>query len=440
MATTSQNLEAIANNVAALARESAIILEKGKSVETKETYKDPSSYTADDIATIGAKLEQNFSSYFNYKDYTLPVLYLSGETTGMSKENKVDLTYKYGNVSGTCTCKWQGNYSLRWPKKNYTIAKLSTALDLGWGSQKKYVLKADYEDPSYVRNVGCAKLWGQIIQARTSTDVITTKLKACPNGGAVDGFPIVLVLNDKFQGLYNFNVPKDKWMMGMGSGTQEAILPCEAGTGANFKALVTKANLEAENGFSVEYATDEDDIDWIVASLNNFISFTINNQNNSNFKQSLSQYVDVDSAIDYYIFSCLIANWDGVIHNYILSTYDGTKWFFTPYDMDKVMTNNADPNFAKFASSHNLMNLFYKYDKQALKQRYLELRSTILSEKNVFDTFKAHTIKIPTEVFDADNKVWPKMSHPVSDMLAYLMNWYRLRCQIIDAEVESWNV
>ena len=71
--------------------------------------------------------------------YELPILYLNGETTGISKDNAVSLDYIYGDRTGSCTLKWQGNSSLAYPKKNYTI-KFDEPFEAaeGWGAQKKY--------------------------------------------------------------------------------------------------------------------------------------------------------------------------------------------------------------------------------------------------------------------------------------------------------------
>ena len=85
--------------------------------------------------------------------YGLPVLYLTGDTTGMSKDNAVSLEYVYGERSGTATVKWQGSSSLSYPKKNYTI-NFDNAFEAaeGWGIQKKYCLKANYIDHSHASN------------------------------------------------------------------------------------------------------------------------------------------------------------------------------------------------------------------------------------------------------------------------------------------------
>lgn len=440
MATTSQNIEQIGNNVAAIARESALILENGRSVVTKGV----SDFTTAEVISLGKKLQQNESSIFDYKKYlsASSIFYLNGDMTGMSKENKKDMTFKYNGIEGTCTCKWQGNYSLRWPKKNFSIAKMSNEVDAGWGAQKKYVLKAEYEDPSFVRNVGCAELWGQIIQNKTSTDAITTALKSAPNGGAIDGFPIVLIINNSFHGLYSMNIPKDQWMMGMGDGNLECILTADnGGEQATFNKKMTKQNLLDEVGFQVEYATDEDDVDWIVSSLQELYDLVNNNQSNSNFRSVLEQKLDCSTVIDLYIMYCLIGHWDGVTHNWLLSTFNGQKWFVSPYDMDKTLWYHNDlPTFANFASRSKLMKLFYTHDKSALKARYYELRNSIFSESNFQKTLYAYVRKIHKELILANNRFWPGSTKFSFDPMVDVLNCYRLRCEYLDKEVESWNV
>ena len=431
MATTSQSYETIANNISALARESAIILEKGQSV--KETVKSVSNFTEDEIFYLGNSINKF------YKHKRIPVLFLSGDVSEMTKEVKVPLSFKYEGISGTLQCKWQGNYTVNYPKKNFSLTKLSPGLDLGWGTQKKYVTKAEWVDGTLSKNTCAAKLWGKIVKSRTGTDAIITKLKTCPNGGAIDGFPIILILNDEFYGVCNFNIPKDKWMMNMGEGAFEVILPCEAAiNAARFKGTITKQNLLDEKGFSIEYITSDDQTDTLVANLNTAINFCITNQNNSSFKDELSNYIDIDSAIDYYIYSCLLSNWDGVNHNYILSSYDGVKFFFTAYDLDHTFENRSDINFSNLANGHNIFNLFYKYDKDTLKQRYYDLRKSVMSEENVFYTFQEYQNRIPYSAIKEESAKWGRINLNNYSPLSGIISNYKNVCARCDAEIAEW--
>ena len=377
---------------------------------------------------------------FNYKKYKLPVLYLNGDTTGISKDTKVELNYIYNERKGTCTLKWQGSSSIRYPKKNYTISFDSPfEAKNGWGSQKKYCLKANYIDFSHARNVVSAKLWGQMVKNRSPKN---DKLYNLPNGGAIDGFPIMLVINDIYQGLYSFNIPKDGWMLGMSEGEKECIVCAEEHSNATlFKETITQLGSQ----FALEYVKDENNTQWIVDSLNTLIN-AINNNDNANYKDVVGNYMDIDSAIDYYIFACLISHSDGRAKNFLLHTFDGVKWAFTAYDMDTVFGNHFDgtayykadvsPTIGYYVVS-GIMNLIYKYDKERLKARYNKIRQTVFSEDNVSYIFYNYLVNIPKALFDEEVKIWPTLPGTQTNNITQILNNFRLRCELLDNEIKN---
>ena len=52
------------------------------------------------------------SPKYDYTKQGLPILYLTGDTTGMDKDNAKDMSYVFGERSGTCSVKWQGSGSV----------------------------------------------------------------------------------------------------------------------------------------------------------------------------------------------------------------------------------------------------------------------------------------------------------------------------------------
>ena len=376
----------------------------------------------------------------NCTQYNLPILYLNGNTTGISKDTKVKLNYIYNERKGTCTLKWQGASSIRYPKKNYTITFDSPfEAKNGWGSQKKYCLKANYIDFSHTRNVVSAKLWGQMVKSR---DTKNEKLYNLPNGGAIDGFPIMLVINDIYQGLYSFNIPKDKWMFGMGTGEKECIVSAEEHSNATlFAETITQLGPQ----FELEYAKDEVNTQWVIDSLNTLIT-TILNNDNANYKEEVGKYMDIDSAIDYYIYTCLISHTDGRAKNFLLHTFDGVKWGFTAYDMDTVFGNHFDgtayykadvsPTFSYYVVS-KIMNLIYKYDKERLKARYNKIRQTVFSEDNVSYMFYNYLVNIPKALFDQGVKIWNSLPGTQTNNINQILNNFRLRCELLDNEIKK---
>ena len=413
--------------------------EKGETGEKGDKGNPGDDYvlTDADKEEIAETVKEGLSKAFDPASYGVPVLYMTGDTTGMSKDNEKALSYQYGDRTGSCTLKWQGNSSLAYDKKNYTI-QFDNAFEAveGWGAQKKYCLKANYIDFSHARNVVNAKLWGQIVKSRNPENAT---LNALPNGGAVDGFPVLIVINGEYTGLYTFNIPKDGWMYGMGSGTKEAIVCADAMT----PATLFHADATLNGDFELEYVTDENNADWVLTSLNTLIN-AVKSNNSANFEAAVSPYLDLDSAIDYYIFTVLLRGYDMVGKNYILHTYDGVKWYFGAYDMDctyglewdgsAFMTATTGTTFTSYASNHILMSRLKKYMGDKIKARFDELRNSVMSEDNVVTTFANFIGRIHKAVYDEECKVWTMLPNTATNNLSQIQDWYRRRVKTIDAE------
>lgn len=403
---------------------------------------------------------------FDYAAYGLPELALSGDVTGMDKENEKELDYVYGYYtkdetsgkpvygerSGTCTCKWQGSSSIAYPKKNYTI-KFKPGFEAfeKYGDQKKYCFKANYIDHSHARNIVCARLWVDIVRSRKNENpenTITTLLAEIPNCGAINGFPCVITINGEYQGLYTFNIPKDGWMFKMGGNEDEAIICAENDKG---EGAPTRFENHADIGvdFSLEYALDEDNADWVEESLNILIDKIneVYDNNGADMDETLSDYIDLESAIDYYIFTTLVGGLDMTNKNYLLVTYDGTKWFFSAYDMDSTFGLNWDGKsfigadwygWGYYQEVNRLMYLIYTYKREELKARYARLRSGALSVPSVVLKYNEFVCGIPERIYLSDTEVWPTIPSSSASNLAQITSWYQERARVIDAQVEAW--
>lgn len=127
--------------------------------------------------------------------------YVAGELEYVSKTTKFH-AYTY--------IKLQGNSTLQLPKKNYTVnlysdenrsVKLNKEFK-SWGFHNNFVLKADYNDILHARNVVGAKLWGKVVASRPDYDTLPEELRNSPNNGAIDGFPVKVYVDGKYNGLY----------------------------------------------------------------------------------------------------------------------------------------------------------------------------------------------------------------------------------------------
>jgi hypothetical protein len=233
----------------------------------------------------------------------------------------------------------------------------------------------------------------------------------------------------------------------MNDGDREAIVSAEThSVPTKFKELAAvdgDGNL-TEADFSMEYCQDEDNQAWIATSLNRMIQSVIDSTG-SNYESTCGAYIDIESAIDYYIFSCLINNTDGMDKNYLLDTYDGVKWYFCAYDLDGVLGNNWDGKsylspdggctFKSYQDMHRLMHLIYTYDTARLCARYRSLRNGALSEVNVTQKIMNYCVNIPKGNHDYEVLRWSGIPGTDTNTYEQILNWYRLRCIALDAEI-----
>ena len=386
-----------------------------------------------------------------YKDLGMPIINIEGSLEGMSKDKKKNVVISYSSESlsftSDATLKWQGNTSINYPKKNYSLALLKSdgsknkiKIVSEWGKQSKYCLKANWVDASQARNIVSGKILSQVIHSRNKDD----ELNELNNGGAVDGFPVTMYLNGKFLGLYTFNIPKDKWMFDMDDESKYQALLFGgrwSDSTALQKEISDTTNWEADC-WDIEYCSTEDDEEigevWAFESMNNFIRFLINNDGEA-FKRTIKYYTDVDRAIDTFIYVYFISAYDCLSKNMIWATYNGTRWIPCLYDMDGSWGLKWDGSVSYSPSGPNLSgskNLLFQrlidnyYDE--IKARYIELRNSVLNVPNICKTFSGFFNKIPDFVYEADFEKWQDIPSQTTNNYAQIKKYATDRIYYLD--------
>lgn len=377
---------------------------------------------------------------------SMPIMYLNGNYWQATKDkNEVAMTFSYVAPDGTsyeggATIKVQGATSINYAKKNYTIKlykdetlEKKQKIDLGWGKESKYVLKANWVDAIQARNIVSCRLWGDMVACRTVSEN-QARLAALPtNGGAIDGFPVAVYMNGEFYGLYTLNVPKDEWLFGMDDSETEAILCADDWVNTDFSVLLTEfkenaaGDLVANNGgWELKYC-GTDDTSWVTESFNNLILFC-QQKDGAEFKEGISQYLDVDAAIDYLIYMYVVLMRDNTSKNMNWVTYDGVTWIPSVYDQDgtfgmvwdgkRYATGNSNLPSVKdgvinvgFALGNGYFVLWDKLWNNFTEEillRYMELRQGVLSYDNIVAEFEAFRAEIPESIYQADIEYWAK--------------------------------
>lgn len=412
--------------------------------------------------------------------YDIPVLYLYSQLIpsltdkSITLKNQVKYKFpKYG-ISGVLKkFKVQGRTSAGLPEKNYTLNfDKETTIFSDFGYQNKYVIKANYTDFSQAKNVVSAKVWGAVRHQHDTFETIQInadnyltdeagnhiqgicdpQLSISKTAGAIDGFPIALYVNDKFAGLYTFNIPKDDWMAKMPNKDGYAMVSVDW---SNLDHQVDTTNTSDFGDVEIEFCGTKDTA-WVQKSFNNMI--TALNQDytdQSHFDMAIDPLLDLDSAIDYYCYSVLIDNIDGINSNFIFQTFDKTKWYIAAYDLDKTYGTTTDfetvirPNsdnqnadlqqgikhygitFENMAKNSKLFSQLWKLHKDDVLNRTKELISTVMSPEEIACMFYDFTQKIPLALYNADAKRWSQKPYTSLLNSNQINLWYSQRINFI---------
>lgn len=350
----------------------------------------------------------------NCKDYLssyCPKLYFTGDMSEMADKKDVrNISFEYRSqqqiLTGSAKIKLQGTSSLGYAKKNYTINFYKDAtyaekigVDVGWGAQNEYCLKANWIGKTHARNVVTAQLAGEV-QKKYGL------LNIAPNNGAIDGFPIEVYINGTFHGLYTMNIPKDTWMFGMDDSNPNHIVIC----GENWNAPVLFKDIPIDfNDWAVEVGPESDET---LAKIQRLVTF-VRDSSDDEFKANFDQYLNLDSTINYYIMANYCWMPDNVAKNMLLATYDGNVWYPTLYDLDTTWgadwagTQLYDYKNSLISTSGSLLwERLEKLYKNEIAARYFELRTNILNTNYVMEKFINFYNSIPQEVLARETEKW----------------------------------
>ena len=396
------------------------------------------------------------------KDDDVPKIYINGTIPTDKTEVDAEMIYKSKTETfhAYIKIKCQGNSSMAYPKKNFTIklfedeertVKLKKNMK-GWGETNKFVLKANWIDYSHARNIVSARIWSKMVEAREDYDSLPEELRTSPNNGAVDGFPVIVYCNNLYYGRYTWNIPKDKFLTNMNDDLEtHCILASENYVSGCFRALA---------------AVDE--TDWtdeihdsppqsIITSINNAISFVMNSSD-EDFVNNIGNYFDLNSLIDYYLLAYAICHLDGLGKNQLLLTYDGIHWMASAYDMDSTfglywngesfvshkyrMQADYEPSVA-----HNTTNLLYErleqLFKERIKERYSLLRTGVLNEINLIQMFEEFTDLIPPYKCEEDyrsttaNGLFRDIPSTASNHIGQIRDYIAKRLEYVDSVLIS---
>lgn len=397
----------------------------------------------------------------------------------------------------------QGNSSMGFVKKNIAvdicndewIGDATPKIKIGeWVSQDSFHLKAYYTD--FFRGI-CPityKLYDQIVRTRGNMydrpwkkallDMTqfspTTKSFNNPHVGDIDlltdngarcvpdGFPVACYLNDKFYGVFSWQLkkhrdnyhmdksiaenvhldgtlneqtifggsksinwgqfeirnPKSLYNVSGGSYYEGAELADEElvnawisnGTLPNGVSITSKIkkNLQTTAKVKKYILSFADYITIIKAAASTYEASSKTDEDLTIFKKVFEKFFDVDNLIDYCILGDVSQNGDGYSKNWQWLTYKGIKWWVGLYDCDSTFGGGPmgfDINYPidqHMGTSLNIPTGFiFKYYKPELENRYKVLSdNNIISTKNILAIVKDWMSRIGTDYYKEEYKKW----------------------------------
>ena len=356
----------------------------------------------EDVAEQKAEYERNYTLL----EQIIPTIYMYDSSIGkfanMTKDNKQYVRVRYESPNEekfgasfdfpVCQTAWQGTSSLQYPIKNYKFKcydysyradgvtpvsttntstfikkKINPFTDGTGYPETTFCLKADYMESSHARNTGTAKFVNDVLFKDTPNPATQQDSKLRET---INGFPVVLYINNERIGIYNFNHDKS-CSKSLGHKQIEDFFRFEISansettTGAfnktwtdgdinsiyseilsDFEIAYDEDKFEANDGSyditsyydALNISHTEDVVlggykDRALLALAEFIQF-VSEATEEEFKANLSKYCDIEHAIRYWINVQMFGMIDNYAKNTMINCYDGHKFYFTFYDMD----------------------------------------------------------------------------------------------------------
>lgn len=327
-------------------------------------------------------------------------------------EGDVQVLMRYISKTATieryCTAKVQGGTSADkedYKKRNWTVkvytdntyTKKEKLRFKGWPAMNKFVLKAGWVIPGHLRNVGAAKIWGQIMRSRSDYDTLPEELRNSPNQGATDGFHVRVFVNGVYWGIYDWIVAKDQLFGQDKDNPAHSILNSEWNNQDTCAFATTSPKI---SGNWAEELLDTMTTDT-KTSMENWIKF-VAGSTDEEFVANAENYFDVQSVIDAICFDRIIMTVDNMCRNQIVFKYD-TKWYMGKWDLDAILGLPPLTNWEWFPYDtayqegyaaykyYGITNLLYARTEKLFlprfKENYWRLRRGPLSEANLVEVF-----------------------------------------------------
>ena len=384
-------------------------------------------------------------------------------------QGKVEVHIDGQSFSSYVTLEVQGSSSVGYPKKNYTLGffsdiGLTQSLKVQVGdvpAHDEWVFKANYVDSSNCRNLGGNNLWEAMVQSRTSSNGYKREVDQYYVGktgndalitnavGHVVGYPCVMYVNDEFYGVGSFNIGKKYFNYNLDRTKPTQIQIDWGGSQCDLTKMYDNyisGALDYKGEPVFEFKSPKKVTNATLACLSAWDAFAASPQ--SSFTQNADTFLNRQNAIDYYLFSDLTFNYDGLGKNFQFVSWNGVQFNFMPYDLDSIFGSNWSGTGT--VPANNALDIgdlpqnsraFWTKLKTAyladMKARYKQLRDAkIFHEDNIHKICTDLASKYPRDLILTEFAKWPNLPSKTYSNVNQIVSWSKQRLAYLDTQYE----
>lgn len=338
----------------------------------------------------------------------------------------------------------RGNSALRYPKKSFDLefreneaSQISVDVKIGdMRNDDDWILNSIYNEPLRLRSYFSNNLW---LEARNSS-----KGKTIKTGQAgIKARYVELFHNEHYQGIYLISEQVDRKLLKLENFENNLVRGelFKAGSYLDGCAFISAPpfnnNLPQWAGFEMEYPYEDYTSHW--DDLAEFVSF-VSAANNKKFNKELEERLDLDNAIDYFLFINLLRATDNMGKNYFLARQDaGTPYYFIPWDLDGVLGSIQDGKRIPTTNdilSNGLFDRLWKNNpanyRKKVRDRWLELRLDVYSERRLMAKITdTYNMLDSLGIYEREDLVWNTQTDHEEE-LQYIRSWLTNRLEFLD--------
>ncbi|MEA1873298.1 MAG: CotH kinase family protein [Bacteroidota bacterium] len=380
--------------------------------------------------------------YFNLKFTNLPIVQVI-TPNAIHDEPKTLARMVITNPASDCENEeaWigiehRGRTALQFDKKAYGINSLSAAdlnaqttnSFLNLPQQSKWILDAMYIDKSRLRNKICFQIWESMHPDHPELSVHAEFVE--------------LYINETHQGIYTLGeniTPEKLHLSNLDALMYKAVEWGNGGTTFYEAGDLSTANWYWD-GWEQVYPDPKYRINWeSLHELRNLVVLADNEQ----FTEQISQHIDIDNFVDYFIFLNLISAGDNIGKNTFFYRYNGDETLkYLPWDLDTGFGIDWEGNYTLTVIKHSnklydrLLSLNPDNFREKCKLRWQALRQDAFETDNILQYFSENfAIITVSDIIDLENQLWNSEIDSKNEQ-NHIESWTEARLQFLDAYFE----